>query len=90
MPGDDEIRQLHLSPRDQWQGSRRVALAELVRRWPAAFAWLRTARVLGIALYLPSFTLAEVRAIHPDTAPLVADLLTHPSVLAGDLDAVTS
>ena len=64
------------------------ALAELARRRPAAFAWLRTARVLGIALYLPAFALAEVRAVRPDAASLLADLLTHPSVLIGELDAV--
>ena len=63
------------------------ALAELARQRPAAFAWLRTARVLGIALYLPAFALAEVRAVRPDAAPLLADLLTHPSVLVGELDA---
>jgi hypothetical protein len=37
-----------------------------------------TARVLGIALYLPTLALAEVRAVRPDAAPLLADLLTHP------------
>ncbi|MGH3813181.1 MAG: hypothetical protein ACRDUV_12090, partial [Pseudonocardiaceae bacterium] len=56
------------------------ALAELARQRPAAFAWLRTARVLGIALYLPAFALAEVRAVRPDAAALLADLLTRPSV----------
>jgi hypothetical protein len=66
------------------------ALAELARRRPAAFAWLRTARVLGIPLYLPAFALAEVRAVRPDAAPLLADLLTHPSVLLGELDAATA
>lgn len=63
------------------------ALAELARQRPAGFAWLRTARVLGIALYLPAFALAEVRAVCPDAAALLADLLTHPSVLVGELDA---
>ncbi|MGH3904050.1 MAG: hypothetical protein ACRDTE_07675 [Pseudonocardiaceae bacterium] len=66
------------------------ALAELARRRPAAFAWLRTARVLGIPLYLPTLALAEVRAVRPDAAPLLADLLTHPSVLLGELDGATA
>jgi predicted nucleic acid-binding protein len=63
------------------------ALAELARRRPAAFAWLRTARTLNIALYVPALALAEVRAVRPDAAPLLADVLTHPSVLVGELDA---
>lgn len=66
------------------------ALAEFARRRPAAFAWLRTARVMGIALYLPTLALAEVRAVRPDAAPLLADLLTHPSALVGELDAATA
>ena len=43
--------------------------------------------MLRIALYLPAFALAEVRAVRPDAAALLADLLTHPSVLKGELDA---
>ena len=42
---------------------------------PAAFAWLRAARMLGIALYLPMLALAEVRVVHPDAAPLLAEQL---------------
>lgn len=64
-----------------------AALAELARQRPAVFAWLRTARSLGIPLYLSAFALAEVRAVRPDAAPLLADLLTHPSVLVGELDS---
>lgn len=67
-------------------GGKVLDASALARRRPAAFAWLRTARVVGIALYLPTLALAEVRAVRPDAAPLLADLLTHPSVLLGELD----
>jgi hypothetical protein len=39
------------------------ALAALARRRPAALAWFNTARLVGIALYLPTLALAEVRAV---------------------------
>ncbi len=66
------------------------ALAALARRWPAALAWFDTARLVGIALYLPTLALAEVRAVRPDAAPLLADLLSHPSVVLGELDSATA
>ncbi|MCA1694841.1 MAG: hypothetical protein LC749_08965 [Actinobacteria bacterium] len=66
------------------------ALAALARRRPAALAWFDTARLVGIALYLPRLALEEVRAVRPDAAPLLADLLTHPSVVLGEIDASTA
>ena len=66
------------------------ALAALARRRPAALAWFDTARLVGIALYLPRLALEEVRAVRPDAGPLLADLLTHPSVLLGEIDAATA
>ena len=66
------------------------ALAALARRRPAALAWFDTARLVGIALYLPTLALAEVRAVRPDAAPLLADLLSHPSVVLGEIDAATA
>ncbi len=66
------------------------ALAALARRRPAALAWFDTARLVGIALYLPTLALAEVRAVRPDAASLLADLLSHPSVVLGELDAATA
>ncbi|MGH3429458.1 MAG: hypothetical protein ACRDQZ_18140 [Mycobacteriales bacterium] len=66
------------------------ALAALARRRPAALAWFDTARLVGIALYLPRLALEEVRAVRPDAAPLLADLLTHPSVVVGEIDAATA
>lgn len=66
------------------------ALAALARRRPAALAWFDTARLVGIALYLPTLALAEVRAVLPDAAPLLADLLSHPSVVLGEIDAATA
>lgn len=66
------------------------ALAALARRRPAALAWFDTARLVGIALYLPTLALAEVRAVRPDAAPLLADLLGHPSVVLGEIDAATA
>lgn len=44
----------------------------------------------GLTRYLPSLALAEVRAVCPDAAPLLADLLTHPSVIVGELDTATA
>ncbi|HEY6424727.1 MAG TPA: PIN domain-containing protein [Pseudonocardiaceae bacterium] len=66
------------------------ALAWLARRRPAALAWFDTARLVGIALYLPSLALAEVRAVRPDAAPILADLLSHPSVVLGEFDSATA
>jgi predicted nucleic acid-binding protein len=66
------------------------ALAALARRRPAALAWFDTARLVGIALYLPTLALAEVRAVLPEAAPLLADLLSHPSVVLGEIDAATA
>lgn len=66
------------------------ALAALARRRPAALAWFDTARLVGITLYLPTPALAEVRAVRPDAAPLLADLLSHPSVVLGELDSATA
>jgi len=36
---------------------------------------------------VPSLALTEVRAVRPNAAPLLADVLTHPSVIVGELDA---
>jgi hypothetical protein len=60
------------------------ALAALARRRHSALVWFDIAPTLGLTLYLPSLALTEVRAIRPDAAALLADLLTHPSVIVGD------
>jgi hypothetical protein len=39
---------------------------------------------------LPTLALSEVRAVLPDAAPLLADLLSHPSVVLGEIDAATA
>ena len=39
---------------------------------------------------MPTLALAEVRAVLPDAAPLLADLLSHPSVVLGEIDAATA
>ncbi len=66
------------------------ALAALARRRHSALVWFDIAPTLGLTLYLPSLALAEVHAVRPDAAPLLADLLTHPSVIVGELDAATA
>lgn len=66
------------------------ALAALARRRFSALVWFDIAPTLGLTLYLPSLALTEVRAVRPDAAPLLADLLTHPSVIVGELDAATA
>ncbi|MDN5917942.1 MAG: hypothetical protein L0I76_23080 [Pseudonocardia sp.] len=65
-------------------------LAALVRGRPAAWAWLDTARAVGIVLALPSLALTEVRAVRPDGGPVLAELLGHPAVLLTDLDAAVA
>jgi hypothetical protein len=45
---------------------------------------------LGLTVYVPDLALTEVGAVRPDTAPLLADVLTHPSVILGDLDTATA
>jgi len=42
------------------------------------------ARLVGIALHLPTPAFAEVRAVRADTALLLADLLSRPPVVLGD------
>ncbi len=66
------------------------ALAALARRRVSALVWFDIAPTLGLTLYLPSLALAEVRAVRPDAASLLADLLTHPSVIVGELDATAA
>lgn len=66
------------------------ALAALARRRYSALVWFDIAPALGLTLYLPSLALTEVRAVRPDAAPLLANLLTHPSVIVGELDAATA
>ena len=66
------------------------ALAALARRRHSALVWFDIAPALGLTLYVPSLALTEVRAVRPDAAPLLADLLTHPSVIVGELDAATA
>lgn len=66
------------------------ALAALARRRHSALVWFDIAPTLGLTLFLPSLALTEVRAVRPDAAPLLADLLTHPSVVLGELDAAAA
>ncbi len=62
-------------------------VAALVGGSLAAAAWMDTARALSLPLYLPSLALTEVRAVRPDTGPQLAELLAHPSIVLGELDA---
>jgi hypothetical protein len=66
------------------------ALAALVRGRISAMAWFDTAWALSLPLYLPTLALAEVRAVRPDAAPQLAEILGHPSVVLGELDAATA
>ena len=63
------------------------ALAALVRGRVSAAAWFATARTMSLPLYLPTLALAEVRAVRPDSGPQLAEMLGHPSVVLGELDA---
>ena len=68
-------------------GTAFARLAALARHRVSALVWFDIAPTLGLALYVPSLALAEVRVVRPDAAPLLADLLTHPSVIVGEFDA---
>lgn len=65
-------------------------VAALVRGDLAAGAWMGAARTLNLALYLPALALTEVRAVRPDAGPPLAELLGHPSVVLGELDAAAA
>lgn len=41
-------------------------------------------------LYLPTLALAEVRAVRPDAGPQLTEILGHPSVVLGELDAAAA
>jgi hypothetical protein len=66
------------------------ALAALVRGRLSALAWFDTAWTLSVPLYLPTLALAEVRAVRPDAVPRLAEIVGHPSVVLGELDAVAA
>lgn len=66
------------------------ALAALVRGRLSAMAWFDTAWALSVPLYLPTLALAEVRAVRPDAVPKLAEVVGHPSVVLGELDAVAA
>lgn len=66
------------------------ALAVFVRGSVAAAAWFATARIMSSPLYLPALALAEVRAVRPDAGPELAEVLGHPAVVLGELDATAA
>ena len=66
------------------------ALAALMRGRMSAMAWFDTAWALSLPLYLPTLALAEVRAVRPDAVPGLAEVLGHPSVVLGELDATAA
>ncbi|MDQ3275884.1 MAG: hypothetical protein M3Q39_12885, partial [Actinomycetota bacterium] len=66
------------------------ALAALVRGRLSAVAWFATAKTTGLTLYLPSLALTEVRAVRPDAGPQLAEVLGHPSLVLGELDATAA
>jgi hypothetical protein len=42
---------------------------------------------MGLTFYLPALALAEVRAVRRDAGLRLAEVLGHPSVVLGELDA---
>lgn len=61
------------------------AVAALVRGSVSASAWFATMRTLSLPMYLP-----EVRAVRPEAGPQLAEVLGHPSVVLGELDAAAA
>ncbi len=47
-------------------------------------------RALSLPLYLPALARAEVLAVRPAASPVLAELLGHPSVVLGELDATAA
>ena len=66
------------------------ALAALIRGRLSAVAWFATAETAGLALYLPTLALAEVRAVRPDAAEELAEVLGHSMIVLGELDAANA
>ena len=64
------------------------SLAAMVGGHWSAAAWLTTARALSAPLYLPSLAVQEVRTVRPQAGGELAELLGHPSVVVGEVDAV--
>jgi hypothetical protein len=56
----------------------------------SAVAWFATAETAGLALYLPTLALAEVRAVRPDAAEELAEVLGHSMIVLGELDAANA
>lgn len=56
----------------------------------SAVAWFATTKTTGLTLYLPSLALTEVRAVRPDVGPQLAEILGHPSLVLGELDATAA
>jgi hypothetical protein len=71
-------------------GGKVLDASALVRGRVSAAAWFATARAMSLPLYLPTLALAEVRAVRPDAGPQLAEVLGHPSVVLGELDAVAA
>jgi hypothetical protein len=76
--------------RDQRENPRRLRPRRISTTETCRARVVDTARLVGIALYLPRLALEEVRAVRPDAAPLLADLLSHPSVVLGEIDSATA
>ena len=71
-------------------GGKVLDASALVRGRVSAAAWFATARAMSLPLYLPTLALGEVRAVRPDAGPQLAEVLGHPSVVLGELDAVAA
>jgi len=63
------------------------AVAAWTRGSIAFSAWLGAARVRGLTYYLPSLAITEVRVLRPDADVLLDELVAHPHVVLGRLDA---
>lgn len=65
-------------------------IAAYVRGDLAAATWVDVARWSGIALYVPTLALEEVRAVMPDAGVELAELVDHPTVLVHPLTAAAA
>ena len=75
---------------DRREGPRRLPHGAFVRGRVSVAAWFTTARPLSSPLYLSTLALVEVRAVRQNAGPELAEVLGHPSVVLGELDAAAA
>lgn len=66
------------------------ALVALVRGRLSVVSWFAVAGSAGLVFYVPSLAVTEARLVYPQAGPVLAELLSDPVVVLGELDAGTA